>query len=52
MDMTAPGARSEMIGVPGRGGPIVTVVMDHRFFRDLRGKRSRRGWLAAGANRV
>lgn len=42
MDMTVPG---EMIGVPARGGPIVTAVMDHRFFRDLRGKRSRRGWL-------
>jgi len=42
MDMTVSG---EMIGVPTRGGPIVTAVMDHRFFRDLRDKRSRRGWL-------
>ena len=42
MDMTVLG---EMIGVPARGGAIVTAVMDHRFFRDLRDKRSLRGWL-------
>lgn len=45
MDMTVPGRNDWR--TPGRGGPIVTAVMDHRFFPDLQGKRSRRGWLVS-----